>query len=292
MGVIAALSWAVGSSGCDRTPPRANATPEDAPVMETVTSRDGTPIAYWQSGSGPPLVLVHGTTADHGRWAGVLPALERSYTVYAVDRRGRGGSGDADPYAIEREFEDIAAVVDAIGEPVVLLGHSYGAIIALESALLTGNVRKLILYEPPIPTGVQLYPDGTPERIQALVDRGEPEAGLELFFREVVRMPEAELERYRALPAWQVRIGLAHTIPRELLVDRNYRFDPSRFGDLRVPTLLMLGGDSPPVFSEVIGWLEAALPDSRVVVLRGQQHVAMDMAPELFLAEVARFVGE
>ncbi len=117
-------------------------------VRETVTSFDGTPIAYWRSGEGPPFVLVHGAAADHGRWAPVLPAFEQRLTVYAIDRRGRGGSGDSDDYAIEQEFEDVVAVVDSIGEPTILLGHSYGALCALEAALLSRNVRKLVLYEP------------------------------------------------------------------------------------------------------------------------------------------------
>ena len=109
---------------------------------ETITFRDGTPVAYWRSGEGPPLVLVHGTAADHSRWRPVLPALEEHFTVYAVDRRGRGGSGDSDDYTVEREFEDVAAVVDSIGESVNLLGHSYGGLLALEATLLTGNVRQ------------------------------------------------------------------------------------------------------------------------------------------------------
>jgi pimeloyl-ACP methyl ester carboxylesterase len=92
--------------------------------MQTITSKDGTMIAYQRSGTGPPLVLVHGTTADHTRWAPVLPAFEQYFTVYAVDRRGRGGSGDAGQYAIEREFEDIVALVNSIEEPVFLLGRS------------------------------------------------------------------------------------------------------------------------------------------------------------------------
>src|SRR3712207_8086243 len=104
--------------------------------QETVTSVDGTSIAYWRSGEGPPLVLVHGTAADHSRWAPVLPAFEQRFTVYAIDRRGRGGSGDSGDYAIEREFEDVAEVVDSLGESVNLLGHSYGALCALEAALL------------------------------------------------------------------------------------------------------------------------------------------------------------
>src|SRR3712207_346721 len=120
------------------------------PKMGTVTSSDGTRISYRRDGEGPPLVLVHGTAADHGRWRPVLPALEGRYTVYAVDRRGRGGSGDAEGYALEREVEDVASVVDAIGEPVNLLGHAYGALASLEAALLTPNVHKLVLYEPPI----------------------------------------------------------------------------------------------------------------------------------------------
>src|SRR3712207_6140160 len=84
----------------------------------TVASKDGTPIAFLRSGEGPPLVLLHGTTADHSRWAPVLPAFEEHFTVYAVDRRGRGGSGDSEAYALDREFEDIAAVVDSLEEPV------------------------------------------------------------------------------------------------------------------------------------------------------------------------------
>ncbi|HXB55379.1 MAG TPA: alpha/beta fold hydrolase [Vicinamibacteria bacterium] len=118
------------------------------PTRSHVQSKDGTSIAYWQSGRGSALVLVHGTTADHQRWAPILPALEKRFTVYVVDGRGRGGSGDAPNYALERESEDIAAVVDAIGEAVFLLGHSHGAICSLEATLRTSNVSKLILYEP------------------------------------------------------------------------------------------------------------------------------------------------
>ena len=95
----------------------------------TVTTESGTPLAYWRFGKGPPLVMVHGTAADHSRWGPVLPALEERFTVYAVDRRGRGGSGDSDGYAVGREVEDIAAVVDSLGEPVNLLGHSYGGLV-------------------------------------------------------------------------------------------------------------------------------------------------------------------
>ena len=259
--------------------------------MATTTSKDGTRIAYSRSGSGPPLVLVHGTTADRTRWARVLPALEPHFTVYAMDRRGRGGSGDAGAYAIEREFEDVAAVIDAVGEPAFLLGHSFGALCSLEASILTDKVRRLVLYEPPIPIEGPLYPPGVPERIQALVDAGDPEAALEVFFRRVVRMPDREFDAYRALPVWKVRITLAPTIPRELTIERRYRFQPERFAQFSTPTLLLLGGDSPALFRRVTDVLKTALPTSRVSVMPGQQHVAMDTAPELFLNEVIGFLG-
>jgi pimeloyl-ACP methyl ester carboxylesterase len=286
-GAAVVLSMTGVIAACARVAPSAQ---QESLVMATITSQDGTRIAYSRSGAGPPLVLVHGTTADHARWARLLPDLEQHFTVYAMDRWGRGGSGDAAEYAIEREFEDVVAVVEAIGEPVFLLGHSYGAICGLEASVLTDKVRRLVLYEPPIPLDGPVYPSGVPERIQAFVDRGDPEAALEVFFREVVHMPDREFEVYRTLPAWKVRITLAPTIPRELTIERTYRFRPERFAQFSVPTLLLLGGDSPRMFRQMIDMVGAALPTSRIAVMPGQQHVAMDTAPELFLKEVIGFL--
>src|SRR5690606_7278675 len=130
------------------------------------TSPDGTSIGFQRSGRGTPLLLVHGTTADHSRWSAISPSFERHFTVYTMDRRGRGASGDASEYHLLREAEDIAAVIEAIGEPVHLLGHSYGALCCLEAAPLTDKVSKLILYEPPLPSDAPFYPTGVPERLQ------------------------------------------------------------------------------------------------------------------------------
>lgn len=258
---------------------------------ETVTSANGTPIAYWRSGEGPPLMLVHGTTADHSRWKPVLPALEEHFTVYAVDRRGRGDSGDAEDYAIEREFEDVAAVVDTIGEPANLLGHSYGALCALEAALLTPNVRKLVLYEPPMEvTGERLNPPGIVDRLEALLEAGDKEEVVATMLREVAGVPPEVVEYMRSLPAWQARVDTAHTIPRELRAAEAYRFDPERFGNLEVPTLLLLGGESPAILEEAEKAVAEALPNSRIVVMPGQGHVAIDTATDLFTTEVLQFV--
>lgn len=260
--------------------------------MEHTKSKDGTVIGFWQSGSGPPLLLVHGTTADHSRWSSISPSLEQHFSVYAMDRRGRGASGDTPEYAVVREAEDVAAVIEAIGKPVFTLGHSYGGVCSLEASLLTDKMRQLILYEPPVPTGLPQYPPGLPDRLQELIDNGRWEAALEVFFREVVRMPEHELEAFRQLPAWKVRVQLAPTIPREVAIDRMYSFDASKFTIMQTPTLLLLGGDSPPLFQQAIAMVHAALPISKVVILPGQQHIAMDTNPALFVREVLHFLLE
>ena len=258
---------------------------------QNITSKDGTPIAYWQSGQGSPLVLVHGTAADHGRWAPVLPAFERHFTACVVDRRGRGGSGDSDHYAIEREFEDIAAVVNSLGEPVNLLGHSYGALCALEAALLTAHVRKLVLYEPGIEVaGQEIYPPAVMERLEALLEVGDRDGVVVTFMREVAGMPPETVESMRSQPAWQALVSAAHTIPRELRAGKAYGLDPERFRDLGVPTLMLSGGESPAALGKAAGAVKEALSDSRMVVMAGQGHAAMDTGPDLFTTEVLRFV--
>jgi pimeloyl-ACP methyl ester carboxylesterase len=260
--------------------------------MEQVVSKDGTVIRYWTSGEGPHLLLVHGAAADHKRWAAISPRFEQHFSVHAMDRRGRGGSEDALDYDIQREAEDVAAVVGALGEQVSVLGHSYGAMCCLEAALLTRRIRRLVLYEPPVPTGTPSIPPGLPDRIKGLVDGGQPDAALELFLVEIVKMPEQELATFRQSPLWRARVAVAPTIFRELTLDRTYRLDSERFANLQVPALLLLGGDSPPSVRQGTDLLAEALPDSRVAILPGQRHIAMDTGPDLFAREVLRFLLE
>jgi pimeloyl-ACP methyl ester carboxylesterase len=258
----------------------------------TVTSIDGTPIAYWRSREGPPLVLVHGTAADHSRWAPVLPAFKQRFTVYAVDRRGRGGSGDSDDYAIEREFEDVAEVVDSLGEESVnLVGHSYGALCALEAALLAKNVRKLVLYDPGIEVaGEQIYPPEVIERLEALLGARDRDGVVATTMREVAGLPPQTVEYMRSQPVWQARVDAAHTIPRELRAVKAYRLDAERFGDLGVPTLALSGGDSPAALRKAGEAVNEALPNSRIVVMPGHGHAAMDTGTDLFTTKVLRFL--
>jgi pimeloyl-ACP methyl ester carboxylesterase len=265
---------------------------QDSSGIKTVVSKDGTRIAFEVTGRGPPLVLVHGTTADHTRWIPILPKLEEHFTVYAIDRRGRGESRDAQaPYAIEREFEDVAAVIDSIGGAVNVLGHSYGAICALEAALLTKNVDQLILYEPPIRTGAPAYQAEMLERLEAMLAKGDGEGVIVAFFREVVHTPEPELAKLKSLPSWKARVEAAPTLPREMRASDAYRLQADRFRGFERPTLLMLGGESPAYFKSAIDAVERVLPTARRVVLPGQQHAAINTAPDLFLSEVLAFLG-
>lgn len=269
----------------------------DEATMTRVTSRDGTQIAYWTSGEGPPLVVVHGTTADHTRWRPLLPYLEPHATVHALDRRGRGASGDAPDYDVAREFEDVAAVVDAVaqasGSAVDVLGHSYGGLCAFGGAALTSNLGRLVLYEGwPSPNPDQLaLPPGVEARLDALLAEGNREAVLETFFREVVRMPEEEFAVYRGLPTWQARIAAAYTITRESRAEQA-RFDPEQAAKITVLTLLLAGGDSPEFLKAGIDTVAASLPDARIVVIEGQQHIAIDLVPALFADHVLAFLRD
>jgi pimeloyl-ACP methyl ester carboxylesterase len=259
--------------------------------QETLTSVEGTPIAYWRSGDGPPLVLVHGTVDNHTIWTPAQPALEESFTVYAIDRRGRGASGDGTGYSVKLEVEDLVAlVVDAIGGQVDLLGHSYGAICALEAALRTTHVCRLVLYEPPLPVGIIIFTAADIEHIQTLLEAGEREEALIHFGREVVKLPPDVLNQFRADPAWQESVAAVHTLPREMRAVDDYIFDPACFRDLMTPTLLLLGSESPPFLKAASEALDAALPNSRIVVMAGGGHVEMDIGTHLFTTEVLRFL--
>jgi pimeloyl-ACP methyl ester carboxylesterase len=258
--------------------------------MTQVVSQDGTPIAYERTGTGPPLVLVHGTGVDHTYWDLLIPGLAREFTVYAMDRRGRGQSGDTPPYAIQREFHDIAALVDTLPGAVNVLGHSYGALCALEAALLTSRIHKLALYEPPLSTTVDVsVPSDTLDRFDAFLNAGKAEAAL-LLLHAVGRTPADELHVLRSLPSWQARVLAAPTIPREVLAVRDYRFDPGRFRQLRTSVRLLLGSETLPVYQAATQPLHGSLPQSRIVVLPGQAHDAALTAPALVVREVIGYL--
>ena len=263
------------------------------PILEKTVSRDGTPIGYWRSGHGPALVMVHGTSADASRWAPILPLLEPHVTVHAMDRRGRGASGDGTGcYALQDEAADVAAVVGAVAEatggPVAVFGHSYGAHCALEATLLTSAIRRLVLYEPPV---VAVSPPGFTDRLADLLEAGRREEVIATMLSDLAGLTADELRLTMAAPSWPARVAAAHTVVRECRAEDAYRLDPERFAGLSVPTMLLTGSDSSPSLAASTAALAAALPGAQVVTMAGQGHVAMLTAPALFATAVLDFLG-
>ena len=264
-----------------------------------MTSTDGTEIAVWTSGDGPPLLLVHGTAGVHERFAPLLPYSGAAFaTVHVMDRRGRGASGDAPVYALEREHEDVAAVVDAIaaasGSAVDVYGHSYGGECAFGAALLTANIRRLVLYEgwPPVSPDKLDFPREVEERLDGLVAAGDREPALELFMREVVKVSDADIRAIREQPTWPLRVGAAHTITREIRAFRADTFDAEQAGRISVPVLVLAGGDSPDEIKDDPETVVAALPDARLVVIEGQEHLADVLVPEVFAQHLLAFLRD
>lgn len=260
--------------------------------METVISADGTPIALWREGSGPPLLLVHGGLCDHFAWYFVVPLLAPKFTVYTFDRRGRGASGDTQPYAAAREREDIAALLQAIGKPAHLLGHSAGGILALQAARHERSLLSLILYEPGfVIDGAREFPG--PEilaQMQSALAAGNREQALRIAMRESVGATDTEIAALASLPGWSRLLSVASAIPNDWTLWQE-RFQADEVRDLRTPALMLMGNVSPLWLRKGTEAVFAALPDARLVVLEGQGHSAMITGPQAFARAVIDFAS-
>lgn len=258
-----------------------------------VQSRDGTSLAVWVEGDGPPLVLVHGSVADHTTLAPFVAELARDLATFSMDRRGFGASSDAPGYAIERDFEDVAGVVDAVaartGGPVALFGHSYGASCAMGAATLTSRVHRLVLYEPSL--GIS-YPPGSIEAVERAVAAGDLDRAVVTVFVDILEMTEEEIGALRAsaTPSWATRIAAAHTLPRECWVEEQWVYQPGQFDAVSAPTLLLAGSASPADLSQATHAAAGAIPDSRIRVLEGHGHMAHKAEPAMVAEIVRQFI--
>jgi pimeloyl-ACP methyl ester carboxylesterase len=256
-------------------------------MSTTVTSPDGSVIGYATLGDGPPMVLVHGTGADHTRWAAVRDRLARRYRLHLVDRRGRGlSTAEAAAYDIRREGEDIAAVAEAAGGDVYLVAHSYGALCALHAVQVTDAVTRLVAYEPPRPEpGGFVIGPGPLGRLLAATD---PERILEIFLQEALRLTPADIDAMRRTPVWPARVAAAPTIPRELEVVEGMVFD-EWLGGIGVPVRLFAGTESPDYLKLAAEAVAARIPGADLVPMVGQAHQAMDFDPDQFVEAVFGF---
>ncbi|MET8616290.1 alpha/beta fold hydrolase [Streptomyces albidoflavus] len=256
--------------------------------MDTVVSRDGTPIAYGTRGSGPALVLVGGamTTGEHA--APLAGLLADSFTVVTYDRRGRGRSGDTRPYAAGREVEDLAEVIRAVGGPAALYGVSSGAALALHAASAGTAVSRVALYEPPFTVG-EADPsrrEAYRSRLVALLAADDRGGAVELFMTHIGLPPEM-IAGARRSPAWPGLEAVAPTLAYddELLGDGAPPLD--RLALVPVPALVMAGSASPPAMTEAARTVAEALPKGTYRELDGQTH---DVAPEAVAAALREFL--
>jgi pimeloyl-ACP methyl ester carboxylesterase len=257
--------------------------------MERLTTPAGITVSYDRGGSGPPFVLSHGAFSDHHtNWEFVKPTLRKEFTVYAVARRGRGETDRTEGHTLEDEIADLAAVIESVGEPVFLLGHSYGAHCALAAAhRLPGRVRKLVLYEPGRPS---LFPGILP-RLEQFATAGDWDGLAFTFFRDALRVPVHELEAVRASELWPPMVADGPASMHDITALTKYDFDAARFRDLDVHVLLQTGSESPRDLY-VTDALAAALPHATIGVLRGQAHEGMTTAPDQYLESVRTFLLE
>jgi pimeloyl-ACP methyl ester carboxylesterase len=243
----------------------------------------------------PPLLLVHGATADHTTWRTVGPRFAASRRVFAMDRRGRGASGDAPAYSIELEFDDVATVAAVIakagGGSVDIAGHSYGGRCALGASLRTAAIRRLVVYEgAPVPPGVSYRPPGLVEAVRRALDRGDNDAALSTFLGGIVGMSDAALAAYRADPVWPTRVAAAHTILREVDAEATAPASLEGLAAVSVPVLILLGSISRSPFRIGTDALAARLPHAQVRVIEGAAHAAHHTHAEVFVRLVEAFL--
>jgi pimeloyl-ACP methyl ester carboxylesterase len=255
-------------------------------VLRHVEAPDGVAIACEVSGDGPPLVLVHG--AGSARWSfdAVRPHLEPRFTVIAIDRRGRGDSTDGDEFALERECEDVAAVVRDAGADALLMGHSYGGLVAAGAAQLL-DLPRLALYEPAMGGG--LTTGETIERWERMIEAGDRDAVVREFYREIAGYGEDAIEELARGPVWEARTRIVPTVPRELRAEIAHRFDPDALAALTMPILLLLGTESPDWAVRSVRAYAGAIPGAELSTLEGQGHSANMTAPALLAGALEHF---
>jgi pimeloyl-ACP methyl ester carboxylesterase len=255
--------------------------------METVRSADGTEIAFDRLGSGPPVVLVCGGSVDRSDDAPLAELLAADLTVFNFDRRGRGDSGDTQPYAIEREVEDIGAVIGAAGGAANLWGSSSGAVLALIAAERGLPITKLALWEPPfIPDGVPKPPEDQVEQYERMVAEGRPGDAVEYFMSKVVGLPPEMVAGARSQPWWQKTEALAHTLAYDARIMSDYNLPIDVAAAVNTPTLVVAGGADMPWMRDTATALANALPNGDARLLDGQGH---DVDPTVLAPVLVEF---
>lgn len=263
--------------------------------METVRSADGTTIAFDRTGDGPPLVLVNGALSDRSAGASLAAALAPHFSVHGYDRRGRGDSGDTEPYAVDREVEDLDAMIAAAGgdggDDVFVFGHSSGAALSLEAAAQGLAITRLAVHEPPyMVDDTRPHPGADlADRLRALVASGSRGDAVALFLSEGVGVPPPGIDGMRSSPMWARLEALAHTLAYDVAILDGFALPADRLAKIHVPLLATDGAESPEWVRNTVQAVVEAVPGARHLSLAGQDHgVADDVLTPLL---VEHFLG-
>jgi pimeloyl-ACP methyl ester carboxylesterase len=269
--------------------------------MKTVASKDATRIAFDQSGKGPALILVTGAlgTRSHMTPNSMADMLSKHFTVIDYDRRGRGDSGDTPPYAVQREIEDIEALIDGAGGSAFLFGNSSGAILALEAArALPNKVKRLALYEPPfiIDDSRPPLPADYVEQLNAATAAGRPGDAVEIFMTKAMLIPLEFVNMMRNAPMnqtfgdnagakppeWSEMEKVARTLAYDGMIVKDFLagkpLPPRRWASFSSPTLVIVGGNSEPFFNDGAQALVDDMPNAQRLILEGQDHAVSPQA--------------
>lgn len=260
--------------------------------MDKVTSKDGTPIVFERSGKGPAVVLVGGILGDHSQQAPLATLLAEHFTVFNYDRRGHGESGDTPLYAVEREIEDLEAMIKEAGGSAFVYGTSGCAVLALEAAAhgLAPRMKKLAMWEPPyiVDDSHPPAPKDYETQLTKLLSEGRRGDMVELFFTKAVGLPVEFVAQMRQAPFWPAQEALAHTLIYNAMIMGDFSLPTERVATVNVPTLVMDGGESV--------WLTHAaqavadvLPNAQRRTLKGQPH---NVAPEAIAPALIEFFKE
>jgi pimeloyl-ACP methyl ester carboxylesterase len=259
-------------------------------LMEKIQSRDGTPIAFDRTGEGPAIILVGGAfqhRAIDSETAQLAALLSPHFTVFHYDRRGRGDSGDTPPYAVEREIEDLAALIDEAGGSAAAFGMSSGGVLALEAARSL-PITKVAVYEPPfmVDEGGLRPPADHQEQLTELAASGRRGDAVEFFMTKVMSMPDEAVAPMRSAPMWPALEGVAPTLAYDSAVMGDFSLPAERLASVAAPTLVINGGDTDPRLRRAARALWAVLPDVQHRTVEGQTH---QVAPEALAPVLEEF---
>ncbi|SHN11173.1 alpha/beta fold hydrolase [Mucilaginibacter sp. OK098] len=257
--------------------------------MNTVISKDGTKIAYNQNGSGPVIILVDGAfcSKDFGPMTGIVPLLSKNFTVISYDRRARGESGDTKPYAVEREIEDINALINVSGGSASLFGISSGAILCIKAVAYGLNIHKLAILEPPfVGNKDNKRPADAVQQLNQMIAVGEQGSAVKFYLRKVIGLPAIIVFILRLTPNWPKMKAIANSLPYDAAVCGDFNMPKEQVSCITIPTIAIDSKQSPTFLRDAVQGVASALTNGKRVSLKGKPH---DVPPKILVPALTDF---